>query len=77
MRPNGGLVAMLLRCDFDHAKSRQHLFGGCAQFAKKLILTRRIRWIENSTGSPSFNHAWFIWDWQHQGPPVLVYGPSE
>jgi hypothetical protein len=73
-KPNG-LVAMLLRCDFDHAKTRQHLFGSCPQFAKKLVLTKRIRWIEGSNGSPSFNHAWLIWDWRHEGPPTLAYAP--
>jgi hypothetical protein len=36
-----GLVAMLLRTDFDHAKSRQHLFQHPA-FSKKLVLTKRI-----------------------------------
>ena len=70
-----GVIAMLLRCDFDHAKTRQHLFGQCPQFAKKLVLTKRVRWIEGSNGSPSFNHAWFVWDWQHEGPATLVYGP--
>jgi hypothetical protein len=70
-----GMVAMLLRCDFDHAKTRQHLFGQCPQFAKKLVLTKRIRWIEGSNGSPSFNHAWQIWCWKHKGPPTLAYGP--
>jgi hypothetical protein len=69
MKPSG-VIAMLLRCDFDHAKTRQHLFGSCPQFAKKLVLTRRIRWIEGSNGSPSFNHAWFVWDWTHNGPPI-------
>jgi hypothetical protein len=70
-----GIVAMLLRTDFDHAKTRQHLFGGHPAFAKKVVLTKRIKWFEDSMGSPSFNHAWFIWDWQHQGAPTLAYGP--
>ncbi len=69
------LVAMLLRTDFDHAKTRQHLFSGCPAFAKKLVLTKRIKWFADSTGSPSFNHAWYLWDWQHKGPPTLAYGP--
>jgi hypothetical protein len=73
-RPNG-FVAMLLRTDFDHAKTRQYLFSRCPQFSKKVVLTKRIRWIEGSTGQPSFNHAWFIWDWKHSGPPTLAYGP--
>lgn len=73
MEPRG-LVAMLLRTDFDHAKTRQELFT-VAPFAKKLVLTKRIKWFEDSKGQPSFNHAWFIWNWQHHGPPVLAYGP--
>lgn len=70
-----GVVAMLLRTDFDHAKTRQHFFSGCEAFSKKVVLTKRIQWFEDSKGSPSFNHAWFIWDWRHQGPPTLAYGP--
>jgi hypothetical protein len=68
-----GVVAMLLRTDFDHARSRRHLFGECSAFSKKLVLTRRIKWFEDSRGQPSFNHAWFIWDWEHKGPPTLAY----
>ncbi len=69
------LVAMLLRTDFDHAKTRAHLFAEHRFFAKKVVLTKRIKWFEDSAGSPSFNHAWFIWDYQHKGPPTLAYGP--
>jgi len=75
-KPHNGRVAMLLRIDYDSARSRQHLFGRCRAFAKKLVLTSRIRWIAGSTGSPSFNHAWFIWDWKHAAtgaPPALAY----
>jgi methylase of polypeptide subunit release factors len=70
-----GQVMMLLRTDFDHAKTRANLFAECPAFAKKIVLTKRIRWFEDSKGSPSFNHAWFIWDWKHGGPPTLAYGP--
>lgn len=71
-----GFVAMLLRTDFDHAKSRQHLFANHMAFAKKIVLTKRIKWFEDSKGQPSFNHAWFIWDHQNQERPVLAYGPK-
>ena len=64
------IVAMLLRTDFDHAARRAHLFAGFAMFAKKVV-TKRIRWFEDSNGSPSFNHCWMIWDRQHRGPPIL------
>lgn len=73
MKPNNGLVAMLLRTDYDHAKTRQHLFSGCSIFAKKLVLTKRIVWFERPGAAPSFNHAWFMWDWLHEGPPVIAY----
>lgn len=79
MEPVGGLVAMLLRTDFDHAKSRAHLFRDCPAFAKKLVLMKRIAWFVEANGkpkaSPSFNHAWYIWDWKHEGPPTIGYGP--
>lgn len=70
-----GVVAMLLRTDFDHAKTRARLFSDSKTFAKKVVLTKRIKWFEDSNGSPSFNHAWFIWDWKHDGPPTLAYDP--
>lgn len=70
-----GIVALLLRTDFDHAATRRLLFGNCRQFAKKVVLTKRIRWFEDLKGSPSFNHAWFIWDWKNQGAPTLAYAP--
>jgi hypothetical protein len=71
------IVAMLLRTDFDHAASRGHLFADCAMFAKKVVLTKRIRWFEDSNGSPSFNHCWMIWDRQHRGPPTLAYASPD
>jgi hypothetical protein len=70
-----GFVAMLLRTDFDHAKTRQHIFKDHPAFAGKLVLTKRIRWFEDTIGSPSVNHAWFYWDWRHGGKPVISYGP--
>ena len=75
-RPHEGFVAMLLRTDYDHAKTRTHLFHGCPAFAKKLVLTKRIVWFERKGAAPSFNHAWYIWDWKHHGPPTLAYGPQ-
>lgn len=74
MRPEG-CVAMLLRTDYDHAKSRRHLFAGCPAFAKKLVLTKRIVWFDEPRAAPSFNHCWMIWNWKHVGPPTLAYGP--
>jgi hypothetical protein len=78
MEPRG-LVAMLLRVDFDSAKSRAHLFRDCPAWCHKLVLTKRITWFVEADGkpkaSPSENHAWYIWDWKHEGAPTLAYGP--
>jgi hypothetical protein len=76
-RREHGFVAMLLRADFDHAKSRRFLFDD-DWFAKRLVLTRRIVWfVDPLTGkpkaSPSVNHSWWIWDWTHRGPATIAY----
>ena len=77
MRRGAGMVAMLLPADWDHAAKRWHLFGGCPQFARKVILTKRIRWMEGTADDkgkqPMNNHAWYIWDWRHHGPAACVY----
>jgi hypothetical protein len=79
MEPVGGFVAMLLRTDFDHAQGRTHLFRDCPAFSKKVVLMKRIVWFVEDDGkpkaSPSFNHAWFLWDWRHDGPATLAYAP--
>lgn len=72
-KPVRGLVAMLLRTDFDHAATRRWMFDEHPAFARKVMLLKRIRWIERSIGAPSFNHAWFVWSWTHHGPSEIVY----
>jgi hypothetical protein len=66
------IVAMLLKIDFDSARTRQHLFRHCPTFACKLVLLDRIEWFPGEYGS-STNHAWFIWDQRHSGPPTITY----
>jgi hypothetical protein len=75
-----GMVAMLLRVDFDSAKTRRHLFGDNPAWSKKLVLTSRIKWFDmppepgKKKAGPSENHAWYIWDWKHEGPATIAYG---
>jgi hypothetical protein len=69
MAPVSGVVAMLLKVDFDSAGGRESLFGGCSAYRRKIVLTDRITWFYqlNEQGrfiSPSENHAWFVW--QHR-----------
>lgn len=65
-----GCVAMLLPIDFDSGKTRSHVFEHPA-FACKLVLLDRIRWFDGQAGST--NHCWCVWDWKHQGPPIIRY----
>ncbi len=74
-RVHGGVVAMLLRVDWDSAKTRAHLFRDCPAWTRKIVLTRRIKWIEDSTGSPSENHAWYVWKWRNKARPTIGYAP--
>jgi hypothetical protein len=55
-------IAALLPIDFDSAISRQHLFRRCPSFIGKIVLLGRLRWLPDSTGSPSTNHCWGLWD---------------
>lgn len=79
MEPVAGVVAMLLNTNFAHAKSRQYLFRDCPAYAKKVELQKRITWFKPEPGakgkSPSENHAWFIWDWRHEGPAIHGFAP--
>jgi hypothetical protein len=72
-----GKVAMLLPLAWDSAKGRRDLFKDHPAFKAKYILTKRIRWenLEQKKNGPSQNHAWYVWDWKHSGPPTLGYLP--
>ena len=72
-----GKVAMLLPMDFDAAKGRAGLFRSFRAFKAKYTLLKRIRWanLEQKAAGPSMNHAWFVWDWQWNGPPQLGWIP--
>jgi hypothetical protein len=80
MEMRRGLVAMLLKVDFDSACTRAKLFADCKAWGRKLVLTRRIVWFDKPPepgkrkSTPSENHAWFVWDWgRRPGPPTIGY----
>jgi hypothetical protein len=79
-RRHASFVALLLPNDFDSAKSRRHLFGDCAHFLGKIVLTRRIVWFANpkKREAPKENHCWALWQ---RSPirgrkPVILYAPQ-
>jgi hypothetical protein len=67
------VVAMLLRTDFDHGATRAAPICPLPDVCQEGGSDQRIRWFEDSNGSPSFNHCWMIWDRLHRGPPTLAY----
>ncbi|MCW1844165.1 hypothetical protein [Prosthecomicrobium hirschii] len=77
--PSGGFVVLLLPADFDHAKTRRHLFGDCRHFAGCITLRRRIQWFEDGEHSNTQYHKLFIWQRIPIGQrltPSIWYAPS-
>jgi hypothetical protein len=72
------IVAMLLRIDYDSGRTRTHLFRDNPAFAQKIVLLDRIVWfVKLDAPGPSENHAWFVWDRQHRGPPTIAYASND
>ena len=73
MQPVKGQVAMFLRNEYDCSKGRMPLFG-LPPFHKKIVVSKRPRWVAGSTGSPRHNYSWFVWDWRHKaGAAGIAY----
>lgn len=75
-KPSEGKVAILQRHEFLAPKSNHLLFRRPFPFAAKLVLPCRPRWSDADKASPRFPYAWYLWDWRHQGPPILRYLPD-
>jgi hypothetical protein len=72
-----GMVAMLLRNEYDCAAGRRDLFER-ESFAAKLVLTKRPRWLDalaQHSASPRHNFAWYVWDWHHSGSALIKWLP--
>jgi hypothetical protein len=67
---------MLLQVDYDSGRARRHVFKDCKAYAGKVVLLERVLWFPGSTGEPSDNHAWFVWDKFNRKPPGLRYADS-
>lgn len=66
-------MALLMRNEWDCAKSRKYLLGDCPLYYAKVVLLWRPRWIADSTGSPRHNYAWYIWAPGRHGDPKVYY----
>jgi hypothetical protein len=70
MIPVGGMVAMLLRNEWDSASSRTRLLD---RLTLKLVLTKRPRWSTDDKASPRHNFAWFVWDFSQYSSPRIAW----
>lgn len=76
MRPRRGMVAMLLRNEFDSAKKRADIFKNNQAFFLKLVLTKRPRWFADDKASPRHNFSWFCWDFTYpHAAPIIRWAP--
>jgi hypothetical protein len=77
-----GILALLLPCDFDSAKTRACYFGDCPHFVGKIVLRQRVVWFQRSDGireAPKENSAWFLWQrnpLRVRHPPIILYAPA-
>jgi hypothetical protein len=79
------LVAMLLRNEWDCAKTRTYLFNQdvlTKRFAMKIVLTSRPRWDDwrNKTKpdkSPRHNYGWYVWIDGWKGSPTIRYASRD
>jgi hypothetical protein len=69
--PEAGM-SLLLRNEYDCAKTRAHLFDH-PFFWSKIVLRWRPRWIPDSTGGPRHNYAWYNWCNTTVNCPLLAY----
>lgn len=65
-------VAMLLRTNFDHAKTRKHLFEH-PNYYGQIKLCFRPYWTEDRKHSPIHNFVWHIWSSVTLNNPVVRY----
>jgi hypothetical protein len=54
-------VCMLLRSNFDFAKSRWDLFAGNPYYYGQIHMLFRPYWSENREASPIHNYVWHVW----------------
>ena len=76
MKPVQGLVAFYQRHEWDTTQRAACLFDHPA-YAIKVVCRFRPVWVKPKPGekppSPFHKWSWYVWDWQHQGPPIMRF----
>lgn len=73
-KPYNGIMALILRKEFDSAKRRNDLFNIQSPFCMKIDLLWRPRWFDYIPGDcgPRHNFSWFVWNWKHAGDYAIL-----
>lgn len=66
-------VCMLLRNNFDFAKSRWDMFAANPYYYGQIHMLFRPRWFEENKASPIHNFVWHIWKLEVIGKPIVEY----
>lgn len=74
-QPYNGILALLLRKEYDSAVTRNDLFNKESPFAMKIDLLWRPIWFpedERQDANPRHNFSWFVWSWNHIGQNAFL-----
>ena len=71
--PNVVGVAMLLRTQFDHAKTRYNMFADHPLYAGQIKMTFRPIWFLAGESTPIHNYVWQIWIKGWNSLPIIRY----
>lgn len=79
-----GKVAMLMKIGFIEGPTRADLHDGVHRLARVWVIRRRVTFLKNgldlvrSEGKGGIHaYAWFVWDRQHYGPPMIGWLEGE
>jgi len=66
-------LAMLLRANFDMAKSRASMFEECELYYGQIRMRFRPWWSEERKAQPIHNYVWHIWMRNEERYPIVLY----
>src|SRR3990167_3938394 len=67
-------VALLVRTQFDHAKTRWNMFAANTEYAGQIKMLFRPKWFEDGESTPIHNYVWHIWgEYKISGYPPRVW----
>lgn len=74
-KPYNGILALLMRKEFDSAVTRNDLFNRASPFAMKIDLLWRPVWFpddDRQNPNPRHNFSWYVWDWRNAGKVAFL-----